>query len=144
MKTTHRVFNENSKHLEPIPPNSVDLVVTSPPYPMIKMWDELFARQNPAIEKALQNSDGDTTFELMHRTLDPVWDEIYRVLKKGGIACINIGDATRTLAADIVNFANGCIQRRLGRHLDFVEDRIKAKGPLKYTNLFYGFPVMTA
>ena len=26
---------------------SVDLIVTSPPYPMIKMWDEMFCDQNP-------------------------------------------------------------------------------------------------
>jgi hypothetical protein len=33
----------------------------------------------------------------MHRILDRVWKECYRVLKPGGFACINIGDATRTL-----------------------------------------------
>jgi hypothetical protein len=33
----------------------------------------------------------------MHRILDPVWDEIGRVLLPGGIACINIGDATRSV-----------------------------------------------
>jgi hypothetical protein len=33
----------------------------------------------------------------MHRLLDPVWESVYRVLIPGGIACVNIGDATRTL-----------------------------------------------
>jgi DNA modification methylase len=33
----------------------------------------------------------------MHGILDAVWNEVYRVLKNGGIACINIGDATRTI-----------------------------------------------
>jgi DNA modification methylase len=33
----------------------------------------------------------------MHRILDAVWKEVFRVLKSGGIACINIGDAARTI-----------------------------------------------
>jgi site-specific DNA-methyltransferase (cytosine-N4-specific) len=33
----------------------------------------------------------------MHENLAKVWQETYRVLVDGGIACINIGDATRTV-----------------------------------------------
>ena len=33
----------------------------------------------------------------MHENLAKVWAETYRVLVDGGIACINIGDATRTI-----------------------------------------------
>ncbi len=33
----------------------------------------------------------------MHSALDDVWAEISRVLVPGGIACINVGDATRTV-----------------------------------------------
>jgi DNA modification methylase len=33
----------------------------------------------------------------MHEDLDRAWKEIHRVLAEGGWACINIGDATRTL-----------------------------------------------
>jgi len=75
--------------------NSVDLMVTSPPYPMIEMWDEIFSKQNPAIQEALRSDNGDGAFELMNQELDGVWREVYRVLKEGGFACINIGDATR-------------------------------------------------
>ena len=57
---------------------SVDLVITSPPYPMIKMWDALFADQHSAIGKALRNSDGQRAFELMHRELDAIWQEVWR------------------------------------------------------------------
>ena len=46
--------------------NSVDLVVTSPPYPMIEMWDEVMGKQNPKILESLQ-TEPDTAFELMHR-----------------------------------------------------------------------------
>ncbi|MFX1535318.1 MAG: DNA-methyltransferase [Promethearchaeota archaeon] len=85
---------------------SVHLTVTSSPYPMIALWDELFTNQNPAIETALEKGDGTRAFELMHQELDRVWDEIYRVLKPGGIACINIGDATRTINNNFQLFSN--------------------------------------
>ena len=77
--------------------DSIDLVVTSPPYPMIQMWDDLFRRQDPEIVKALDNGDGLGAFDLMHSQLVPVWQEVFRVLKSGGIACINIGDAVRSM-----------------------------------------------
>ena len=76
---------------------SIDLVVTSPPYPMVQMWDDLFSRSDPEIGNALEKNNGSTAFERMHRLLDPVWREVNRILKPGGIACINVGDATRTL-----------------------------------------------
>ncbi len=75
--------------------SSVDLVVTSPPYPMIEMWDSCFAQMNPETELALAKLDGRSAFGLMHAELDRVWAEVARVLKDGGFACINIGDATR-------------------------------------------------
>lgn len=80
-----------------IPSESISLVVTSPPYPMIKMWDDMFISQNLAIGDSLKHQKGYDAFEFMHRILDAVWDEVYRVLRTGGIACINIGDAARTI-----------------------------------------------
>ena len=97
MKTTHKTQFKNSKKMTAIPSSSVHLVVTSPPYPMIEMWDEMFKRQSSEITKALKHEKGLQAFELMHRELDPVWKEIYRILIDGGIACINIGDAVRTI-----------------------------------------------
>jgi DNA modification methylase len=106
MKTIHRIFFENSKNMVNIPPDSVELVVTSPPYPMIEMWDELFSRQDARIGKALNDKNGLLAFELMHKGLDAVWNEVWRVLKEGGIVCINIGDATRTLNGNFVLYPN--------------------------------------
>jgi len=63
---------------------SVHLVVTSPPYPMVAIWDDFFA------EAEAHN------YSQMHTYLDQVWAEVERVLVPGGLACINIGDATRT------------------------------------------------
>lgn len=85
---------------------SVDLVITSPPYPMIEMWDEAFGRQRPGVEEALAAGDGSRAFELMHQLLDAAWAEVHRVLRPGGIACINIGDATRTLNGDFRLWSN--------------------------------------
>ncbi len=86
--------------------DSIELVVTSPPYPMIKMWDEMFCAFNPAIRDCLRNSAGIKAFELMHKELDKTWVEIARILKPGGIACVNIGDATRTVNSNFVLYPN--------------------------------------
>ena len=58
MKTSHQVIFENSNHMNTIPSESIALVVTSPPYPMIKMWDNMFISQNPAVGKALKSGKG--------------------------------------------------------------------------------------
>ena len=97
MKTKHKLIFSDSKNMKDIANESVDLIVTSPPYPMIQMWDEIFGKQNLEITKALEEENGDLAFELMHQEFDNVWKEVYRVLKNGGIACINIGDATRSI-----------------------------------------------
>jgi len=88
--TSHKIYFEVAKDLQRIKDESVDLIVTSPPYPMIEMWDDIMGKQNPAIQKALENGEGMTAFDLMHKELDESWKACYRVLKEGGIACINI------------------------------------------------------
>ncbi|MDQ2051338.1 site-specific DNA-methyltransferase [Natronolimnohabitans sp. A-GB9] len=106
METTHRVFVGDSRELSGVDDASVELVVTSPPYPMIEMWDDLFTRLDPAIGDALEAGDGRAAFEAMHAQLDRVWDELERVLVDGGIACINIGDATRSVDDSFRVYAN--------------------------------------
>jgi DNA modification methylase len=100
MKTQHKIIFQNAKQMDALPSESVDLVVTSPPYPMIEMWDKIFSGLNSTIKDALDRSAGMEAFELMHQQLDLVWDEVFRVLKYGRFACINIGDATRTINGD--------------------------------------------
>jgi len=97
METTHRVFAGDSRSLSAVDDESVELAVTSPPYPMIEMWDDLFADLDPAIGEALEAGDGSQAFDAMHAQLEAVWDELERVLVDGGIACINVGDATRSV-----------------------------------------------
>ena len=104
MQTQHRIILGNSQQMPELANASVQLMVTSPPYPMIAMWDELFAKADPKIAELFKklNSDGkeETVRQIyteMHDYLAKVWQETYRVLVDGGIACINIGDATRTI-----------------------------------------------
>jgi DNA modification methylase len=92
--------------MEALASGSVDLVVTSPPYPMIGMWDAMFVDQNAEIGNALNKGDGPMAFELMHRELDVVWQEVWRILKQGGMACINVGDAVRTLDSRFMLYPN--------------------------------------
>jgi len=106
MITKHKIKFKNSNNIGELSDESIDLVVTSPPYPMIEMWDQIFTSQSEKIGRALNKKDGPTAFELMHQELDKVWDELYRVLKMGGIACINIGDATRTINSHFALYTN--------------------------------------
>ena len=106
MKTIHKILFQNSRDMSNIPSESVDLVVTSPPYPMIEMWDEMFGNQNPDIQEALTCGDGKLAYSLMHDILDPVWNEVFRILKNGRFACINIGDATRKVKDDFCMYPN--------------------------------------
>ncbi len=106
MKTVHKIAFGNSNDMKEVENGSIDLMVTSPPYPMIEMWDEIFSKQNPEIGYALKDQNGDKTFELMNEELDKVWKEVYRVLKDGGFACINIGNATRKIGAEFKLYPN--------------------------------------
>ncbi|NNL42970.1 MAG: site-specific DNA-methyltransferase [Desulfobacterales bacterium] len=116
METSGRIIFDNSNKMVSIDSESVDLIVTSPPYPMIKMWDEMFCRQNPSIQDALKRSHRMKAFELMHNELDRVWMEVFRVLKDGGFACINIGDAVRTIGGEF------CLYPNHARILHFLQD----------------------
>lgn len=106
METTVTAHCGSADHLDRIADETVDLVVTSPPYPMIAMWDRLFAGREPRVATALADGDGAAAFELMHQGLDRCWDELRRVLRPGGIACLNLGDATRSLAGTFALYPN--------------------------------------
>lgn len=104
--TTHKIYYQDARRLSDLENESVQLIITSPPYPMIEMWDDVFAVMNPEISAALSHADGQGAFSLMHRELEKVWAECYRVLNPGGMFCINIGDATRTLEGNFQLWSN--------------------------------------
>jgi DNA modification methylase len=97
MKTEHGVYVGDSRTMTHLGDDSIELVVTSPPYPMVEMWDDVFGDLNAEIADSMAAGEGQAAFELMHAELDRTWQEVARVLVDGGIACVNVGDATRTV-----------------------------------------------
>jgi len=106
MQTTAELVWGAAQRMDTVPDASVDLVVTSPPYPMVAMWDETFEKQDERIAADLSRADGASAWERMHGLLDAAWAECGRVMKPGAIACINVGDATRTVAGDFRLYSN--------------------------------------
>jgi site-specific DNA-methyltransferase (cytosine-N4-specific) len=81
---TVRIVRGDARDLPTVAPESVELVVTSPPYPMIPRWDEQFRRW------------GAEDFDAMHDRLAEVWKACRGALVPGGILAINVGDALRS------------------------------------------------
>lgn len=83
-----KVYFQDSKAMDELDSNSVELVVTSPPYPMVEMWDDF----------------GD--YEDQHDMIETILIECWRILREGGILCLNIGDATRSVDGDFQCYPN--------------------------------------
>ena len=56
--TKHEFITADSRSLFNIGNSSVNLIITSPPYPMIQMWDNLFIGYDDSIDKALKTGSG--------------------------------------------------------------------------------------
>ena len=126
-RTKHYVVIGDSRNMAELPDNSVHLVVTSPPYPLIELWDNLFLQM------------GCETFEEMHRYLTGVWKECFRVLVDGGIACINVGDALRKLDDIFQLFPNHVKVTEACERLGFTSlPYILWKKPTRKPNAFLG------
>lgn len=79
-KTEHRIINGDSRNMDELPDNSIDLVITSPPYWQLKDY-------------GTENQIGyNESYEEYINHLNIVWKECYRVLDNGSRLCINIGD----------------------------------------------------
>ena len=102
-ETEHRALFTDARDLSAIPNQSIDLVVTSPPYPMIEMWNHVFADLDPEADPTVSGADA---WKRMHGVLDGVWRECCRVLKPGSFACVNVGDATRSIGDNFRLYTN--------------------------------------
>ena len=139
METIHKVYFKDSSDMCELESNSIDLMITSPPYPMIEMWDLLFSSLNDEIKQALKEEDGKRAFNLMHKELDKVWREVARVLKLGGIACVNIGDATRKIGKNFQLYPNHVKITNSFQNNDFIElPCILWRKPTNSPNKFLG------
>ena len=58
LKTSHKLFFKSSQEMKEIEDESIHLVVTSPPYPLVQLWNDVFAEHNPAIKDALDKENG--------------------------------------------------------------------------------------
>ncbi len=106
MECQHITHFSDSTKMSQLIDGQINLTVTSPPYPMVEMWDDIFAKANPEIAYLLNEGEGWKAFEKMHNILDNVWAECYRVTSQGGFVCINIGDATRTIDGNFCLYTN--------------------------------------
>lgn len=106
-QTQHQVHFRNAKHaLQNLEDGSVHLIVTSPPYPMVKMWDECFSKQSTSYRLALDEDDGRGMWHAAHYVLQTVWDACVRALCPGGYLCINIGDGLRRIGDRFEFYSN--------------------------------------
>jgi len=106
MNCTFQLLHGRAENLLATLSEQVDLIVTSPPYPMITMWDSSFTSVQEDIGEDLASGDGTRAFARMHAQLDQVWQNCHRVLREGGLVCVNIGDATRTIDGDFQLYSN--------------------------------------
>lgn len=97
--TLHKFINSDSRKIEGIKKGEIDLVVTSPPYPMVKMWDWM-------LDKESDDVANDEDYKEFCDLLDKVWKEMARVIKDGGIMAINMGDATRKNSNGFLLYSN--------------------------------------
>jgi DNA modification methylase len=146
LHTRHELVTGDARRLDFIPDGSVQLAVTSPPYPMIALWDGLFATQDPLVARALQEERGPEAFDLIHsRIFEPAWREIWRVLADGGFACINVGDAVRTMDGNFRLYANGPRIIEACHRIGFdVLPQIVWRKPTNSPNKFMGSGVLPA
>lgn len=104
--TEHSILYQDARSQLPIADNSIDLIITSPPYPMIKMWDELYGKLQNKLTDKLIEVESLQAFDMMHNELLKVWKHCFRVLKPGGFMCINVGDTTRSFNGTFHLFSN--------------------------------------
>jgi modification methylase len=80
---TVRLLRGDARTLDGIDDGSVDLVLTSPPYPMVPQWDRQF--------RAL----GASSYPAMLAVLAGAWRACHRALVPGGLLAVVVGDALR-------------------------------------------------
>ena len=94
------VCGDSLKLIEELPDNSIDLVVTSPPY-------NLDLGNNKFHKLRYDVYDDDKPYDEYISGLKDIFAALYKKLKRGGRLCINIGDADNgaiPVHSDIIQF----------------------------------------
>lgn len=79
--TTHDLIHGDARTASALEPNSIHLVVTSPPYWTLKQYNDHEAQIGHVVD-----------YEEFIQALDEVWKNCYRSLVPGGRLVINVGD----------------------------------------------------
>lgn len=86
----NKVYFKTSAKMTEIPDDSIDVIITSPPYFNIKDY----FKDGKQIVKVTEAKDDDvgnlSSYEEYIKSLLPIWKECYRVLKPNGKLCINV------------------------------------------------------
>ncbi len=86
----NKVFYKSAEKMEEVPDNSVDLIVTSPPYFNIKDYSKDGYQNEKHSESQANDMGAFKSFDLYLENLLKVWKECQRVLKPNGKLCINV------------------------------------------------------
>ncbi len=80
ISTKHLIINGDSRNMTELPDNSVNLIITSPPYWQLKDYG------------SVDQIGFNDSYENYINNLNLVWQESHRVLDNGCRLCVNIGD----------------------------------------------------
>lgn len=84
------IYYKNSNNMEEIKDNSIDLIITSPPYFNIKDYSKNGTQEEKLGKKIAGNIGDINVFENYIEKMLEVWKECFRVLKPNGKLCINV------------------------------------------------------
>lgn len=84
------VYFKSSSKMKEIPSNSVDCIITSPPYFNIKDYFKDGRQENVVTDANSKDVGNIDSFKEYINSLISIWKECYRVLKPNGKLCINV------------------------------------------------------
>lgn len=86
----NKTYYKSSTNMCEVADNSVDLIITSPPYFNIKEYATNNKRNNKKIDNLLDDMGAINDYQRFIESLLLVWKECFRVLKPNGKLCINV------------------------------------------------------
>lgn len=90
LNPTNKIFYKSSIKMNEIIDNSIDLIITSPPYFNIKDYSKNGYQNITHSELKSQDLGALNNYNEYIEGLLKVWKECYRVLKPNGKLCINV------------------------------------------------------
>ena len=116
LKSNYKIFNDDCRNgLKNLPDNSIDFIVTDPPYfidGMDNNWDDTKLKKRAKLSRIVGGMPGGMKFdraqgENLQNFLEPLCKEFFRVLKPGGF-CIVFSQGRlyhrTTMALDLAGF----------------------------------------